>query len=1063
VGTDSDPANDRNARITDGSNDNDIGESVASTTSIEPAGRTETETEIAAAEDDAENLDGADRIVKLKEQAQIRARLVGPWRSFIDGVGSAKCWEEIKGGERMREVVQAYKLLQHEQRELERQERKRMTGSRRAIVGAKVKLHLPTGEHSSKHGNLGLILNKRGVGSEASFLIRLSSAVGPPASAKKMELRRHQFKVLPDKENPATAVTKDSRYERLRFDRELTRLKASLTPLDLLCAFGMLGNLVSVQRSEAAVINPWAVQISYVSHDKATTNSACAALDHGLPLHDQKGVRAADVLVLANPRNPEPYLQFVGSRLHDLYLSLVFTRSLDISLPAQRTALLMVALARSLEQLLPPPRAPARSRSPSPANKKSKRSGSRRGSRSPSRDNRRKNSIGSGATLDIEFVVDKDAKLSPGTDRYRQIETALQILYTLRRRLLNERTRREHSKAPSRKAMKHSSRKKNAADVALNEEKRTPAYWRGIIEKLSGAHPERHLTETKEDDIASVVKPLGALLCLNQGISLFRRTRASSTSEEMDDGDNAAPTEGPEEGAGQQYHHINPNVRKLALALLAESTSREARVFVKSKIKAFEEAKKEEEVKKAKRAAADTKKQSGKLQADEDFEGDPTLGLAPSHAAAHHILIRALGISLSSCTAPKADGEAEPNAADLVHSPAFDDEKALRHAKRFFSSKGGWTNCSVRSVLASLTFAQALTDFLSRGGDGEEGGDTAVPGASCDNANRNNLLIVLDRILEKGSAGDHDALVQYLHRCMAGAKLGRFVRSLAPGHSAKDVQTALFAQGVFAHDSGARKDGNLPTLTDPRKAVEAISQTLRSRVYNARLRKKIAREKAILDNAKKSSRVKRLKIRQSTFLHNHRGLPTLFSHSELDALTTKLKARYDDNKAKDDKRRDEDNAKAVAAMTMNTLDGVEDKGDKYARIVSSFVPPSLTGSGLLRHRCAWRTCPFYLQSFATKEDLIHGTRVGLFRHLAPLRHPKRLYVGGLHLVAKSSFLRHKGREAPFKREMLEYILTQGDRDVTKKERQALVEILYNDLKSKADRGDETLESKLRTQ
>lgn len=77
-------------------------------------------------------------------------------------------------------------------------------------------------------------------------------------------------------------------------------------------------------------------------------------LDAGLDHKDQQDQVAPDVLVVVDPRNPEPYITFLNFQLHAAYTAVVFTRNPALTLPGQRHALLAVALVRSITQLCEP-------------------------------------------------------------------------------------------------------------------------------------------------------------------------------------------------------------------------------------------------------------------------------------------------------------------------------------------------------------------------------------------------------------------------------------------------------------------------------------------------------------------------------------------------------------------------------------------------------------------------------------------------------------------------------------------------------------------------------------
>ena len=124
----------------------------------------------------------------------------------------------------------------------------------------------------------------------------------------------------------------------------------------LLYSFGMVGVQLRVRRSEAAAINPWAIRIEFLSRSVCDTATALSALDCGHRLLDGTGELAPDVLVLVDPALGTEACAatstFLQSALHATYLALVFTRSAALRLPAQRTALLVVAFVKGAEQQL---------------------------------------------------------------------------------------------------------------------------------------------------------------------------------------------------------------------------------------------------------------------------------------------------------------------------------------------------------------------------------------------------------------------------------------------------------------------------------------------------------------------------------------------------------------------------------------------------------------------------------------------------------------------------------------------------------------------------------------
>jgi len=186
--------------------------------------------------------------------------------------------------------------------------------------------------------------------------------------------------------------------------------------LPLLYTFGARGIVVKVRRSHASTVNPWMLVVEHVAGGApiCSTRDALAALDAGMDLaaalqdasqkqlggHNDVGAAinssdsvsnrnnmignaeastldgfgaapgCEDCVVVVGPErayNSENSLEtssdccwrpeattmaFLRSRLYDLYLSTVFTRSTVVPLPAQRVALLAITFCRGVEQLL---------------------------------------------------------------------------------------------------------------------------------------------------------------------------------------------------------------------------------------------------------------------------------------------------------------------------------------------------------------------------------------------------------------------------------------------------------------------------------------------------------------------------------------------------------------------------------------------------------------------------------------------------------------------------------------------------------------------------------------
>ena len=165
------------------------------------------------------------------------------------------------------------------------------------------------------------------------------------------QLPMHSFSRLPS--DLTSCLSMRSAVEHIQEIVEVNSLSTtSLTAL--LYRFGMVGILITVHRSEAATVDPWAINVQYVSSDIGDTASAMCALDSLALLTDSSGNTVSDVLVIIDPCNPAPGTAFLKTKLHDIYTAVIFTRNPDICIHSQKTALMMNALVRATGQLLDP-------------------------------------------------------------------------------------------------------------------------------------------------------------------------------------------------------------------------------------------------------------------------------------------------------------------------------------------------------------------------------------------------------------------------------------------------------------------------------------------------------------------------------------------------------------------------------------------------------------------------------------------------------------------------------------------------------------------------------------
>lgn len=327
----------------------------------------------------------------------------------------------------------------------------------------------------------------------------------------------------------------------------------STTLMEFLYSFGAVGVASRIRRSEACVIDPWKINVDYVSGDWWDSCSALCFLEAGVPLTDSDQEKCTDVIICGDPRNFAPYLAFCKSTLFHHYLSITFSRNPDLYTPRQTTALLAVALVRSVTQLL---------------------SGKR-------------------------------------TDN--QIRSMLCLLYTLRMRMTMTSNRNNNS----------------------NGDEGQENYWEALLNKLGLPDVERHLTEAPEDDVGSICKPLAVLLAIPQGSTSFL--------------------------------HNASHMSHLALALMAEASSRGARIEVK-------------------------------MSAATDGGGGAV--------DAHPLLVKALGITEASCVYPRPLEEPEPK--KIQHDDSYDMVVARKRSSRFFRRELSMSNCPPTAVLACLHLSRLL-------------------------------------------------------------------------------------------------------------------------------------------------------------------------------------------------------------------------------------------------------------------------------------------------------------------------------------------------------------------
>jgi hypothetical protein len=150
-----------------------------------------------------------------------------------------------------------------------------------------------------------------------------------------------------------SAMNESEHLEQLRALTDAS--SSSLSILDMIYGYGQVGQLIRIKPSEAAIVDPWKINVEYVSADCGDSASSMCSLDAGHQLRDLRGEIVQDVLVLLNPRlvpvSNQPSWSFMKTDLYNVLLSLTFTRNLELCMPSQRIAILVNALTRSIAQL----------------------------------------------------------------------------------------------------------------------------------------------------------------------------------------------------------------------------------------------------------------------------------------------------------------------------------------------------------------------------------------------------------------------------------------------------------------------------------------------------------------------------------------------------------------------------------------------------------------------------------------------------------------------------------------------------------------------------------------
>ena len=163
-------------------------------------------------------------------------------------------------------------------------------------------------------------------------------------------------------------------------------------------------------------------------------------------------------------------------------------------------------------------------------------------------------------------------------------------------------------------------------------------YWEKLVQKLYNSKPGLYMTESEEDDVVSVVKILAPLCCSDLCSDLFT-----------------------------QKNMFN-QLCEVALALLAEVTSRSCRVLVKR-------------------------------------EG--------MYRRANALVRKALGITVENTNVPNWTSPSDlSKLSSLEISPEYSKIAGKKYSSRLFMKE--WTNCSPKAVVACLGFGKLLQQYTAK-------------------------------------------------------------------------------------------------------------------------------------------------------------------------------------------------------------------------------------------------------------------------------------------------------------------------------------------------------------
>ena len=307
-------------------------------------------------------------------------------------------------------------------------------------------------------------------------------------------------------------------------------------------------------------------------------------------------------------------------------------------------------------------------------------------------------------------------------------------------------------------------------------------YWVSMLKKLSLENPAKYMTESEEDDIKSVVKLIAPIICLSDAKKLFNIDKNLNNNNESE---NRLP--------------------EIALSLIAESVSRNARVLLKTK-----------------------SNNNGEL---------PSLSRS--------FIQKALKISLDEekeFFVENYNLNSAKEISEMKYSKKFDLSSARRYSSKFFRRKFQGTNCNPYSVVASIEFASILHSTL------------------------NSDLDLLDSTLKSGNT---DQFFSQFLDSFSKVSMKSFITKYSPDSDPMIVQIALYLQGIKFYNSSLRKNSYIPSITLPNELIEAIVEDERKKIYMDNLQKYLHEFRSNQKDEQRKIKTQIQLTKQNEFLEIH--------------------------------------------------------------------------------------------------------------------------------------------------------------------------------------------------